>query len=138
VRHGRLPWLSAGSYDFDKDVWELYDLEADFSESNDLAASNPKKLKELQDMFWVEAKKYNVLPLDDRFIERGDPHLRPSLIEGRTKFTYLSGTAHVAESSAANTFNTSHTITAYVEVPKTGGDGVLAARGGYAGGTSRT
>jgi hypothetical protein len=77
-----------------------------------------------------------VLPLDDRFIERGDPHLRPSLIEGRTKFTYLSGTAHVAESSAANTFNTSHIITAYVEVPKTGGDGVLVARGGFAGGYS--
>src|SRR5207247_6030747 len=69
-------------------------------------------------------------------IQRGDPHLRPSLIEGRTKFTYLSGTAHVAESSAANTFNTSHTITAYVEVPKTGGDGVLTARGGFAGGYS--
>jgi arylsulfatase len=136
VRHGRLPWESAGTYDFAKDVWELYKLDEDFSESNDLAAKNPEKLKELQDLFLVEARKYNVLPLDDRFIERGDPHLRPSLIEGRTKFTYLSGTAHVAESSAANTFNTSHTITAYVEVPKTGGDGVLVARGGFAGGYS--
>ena len=133
VRHGRLPWESAGSYDFTKDRWELYKLNEDFSEANDLAAKNPEKLKELQDLFLVEARKYNVLPLDDRFIERGDPHLRPSLIEGRTKFTYLSGTAHVAESSAANTFNTSHTITAYVEVPKTGGDGVLVARGGFAG-----
>jgi arylsulfatase len=136
VRHGRLPWESAGSYDFTKDRWELYKLNEDFSEANDLAAKNPEKLKELQDLFLVEARKYNVLPLDDRFIERGDPHLRPSLIEGRTKFTYLSGTAHVAESSAANTFNTSHTITAYVEVPKTGGDGVLVARGGFAGGYS--
>jgi arylsulfatase A-like enzyme len=136
VRHGRLPWESAGTYDFAKDVWELYKLDEDFSEANDLAAKNPEKLKELQDLFLVEARKYNVLPLDDRFIERGDPHLRPSLIEGRTKFTYLSGTAHVAESSAANTFNTSHTITAYVEVPKTGGDGVLVARGGFAGGYS--
>ncbi len=76
------------------------------------------------------------MPLDDRFIERGDPHLRPSLIEGRTKFTYLSGTAHVAENSAANTFNTSHNITAFVDVPKTGGDGVLVARGGFSGGYS--
>jgi arylsulfatase len=134
VRHGRLPWQNAGSYDFAKDVWELYKLNDDFSESNDLAASNPQNLKELQDLFWAEAKKYNVLPLDDRFIERGDPRLRPSLIEGRTKFTYLSGTAHVPESSSANTFNTSHIITAYVEVPNTGGDGVLVARGGFAGG----
>jgi len=136
VRHGRLPWENIGSYDFAKDVWELYKLDGDFSEANDLAATNPEKLKELQDLFLAEARKYNVLPLDDRFIERGDTRLRPSLIEGRTKFTYLSGTAHVAESSAANTFNTSHTITATVEVPKTGGDGVLVARGGFAGGYS--
>jgi len=136
VRHGRLPWENVGSYDFAKDTWELYKLDDDFSEANNLAAQNPDKLKELQDLFLVEARKYNVLPLDDRFIERGDPHLRPSLIEGRTKFTYLSGTAHVAESSAANTFNTSHNITAFVDVPKTGGDGVLVARGGFSGGYS--
>src|SRR5258705_5899568 len=134
VRHGRLPWENVGTYDFAKDVWELYNLDEDFSEANNLAAQNPDKLKELQDLFLVEARKYNVLPLDDRFIERGDPRLRPSLIEGRTKFTYLSGTAHVAESSAANTFNTSHTITAYVDVPKTGGDGRLVAQGGVPGG----
>ncbi len=136
VRHGRLPWESQGSYDFAKDTWELYNLDQDFSESNDLAKANPQKLKELQDLFLSEARKYNVLPLDDRFIERGDPHLRPSLIEGRTKFTYLSGTAHVPESSVANTMNTSFTMTAYVDVPKGGGDGVLVARGGFAGGFS--
>jgi arylsulfatase len=136
VRHGRLPWESMGSYDFGKDTWELYNIDQDFSESNDLAKDNPQKLKELQDLFLSEAKKYNVLPLDDRFIERGDPHLRPSLIEGRTKFTYLSGTAHVPESSVANTMNTSFIMTAYVDVPKAGGDGVLVARGGFAGGYS--
>ena len=127
---------NVGSYDFSKDTWELYNLDDDFSEANNLAAQNPDKLKELQDLFLVEARKYNVLPLDDRFVERADPHLRPSLIEGRTKFTYFSGTAHVAESSAANTFNTSHTITVFVDVPKTGGEGVLVARGGFAGGYS--
>ncbi len=136
VRHGRLPWENVGSYDFSKDTWELYNLDDDFSEANNLAAQNPDKLKELQDLFLVEARKYNVLPLDDRFVERADPHLRPSLIEGRTKFTYFSGTAHVAESSAANTFNTSHTITVFADVPKTGGEGVLVARGGFAGGYS--
>jgi len=134
VRHGRLPWENAGSYDFDKDVWELYNVDSDFSESNDVSKQNPQKLKELQDMFWVEAKKYNVLPLDDRFVERANPSLRPSLIAGRTKFTYLPGTKNVPESSAANIKNTSHTITAYVDVPKTGGDGVIVAQGGVAGG----
>ncbi|WP_205195146.1 arylsulfatase [Chitinophaga sp. Cy-1792] len=126
-RHGRLPWENQGSYSFDKDVWELYDLDHDFSESNNLASQNPQKLKELQDMFWVEAKKYNVLPLDDRFIERADPTLRPSLIEGVTKFTYYPGTVRVAENSSPNIKNKSHTITASLN--KTG-DGVIVAAGG--------
>jgi arylsulfatase len=129
-RHGRLPWENAGSYSFDNDKWELYKLDSDFSESNDLAASNAPKLKELQDLFWVEAKKYNVLPLDDRFIERSDPSLRPSLIAGRTNFTYYPGADRIPESSSANVKNKSHTITAHIEVPEQGGDGVLVAAGG--------
>jgi arylsulfatase len=87
----------------------------------------------LQNAFWVEAKKYDVLPLDDRFSERGDPSLRPSLIAGRTDFTYYPGT-RIPEPSAANTKNTSHTITATIDVPQGGADGVLAAEGGAAGG----
>ena len=51
TRHGRLPWENAGSYDFAKDRWELYNVAQDFSEANDLAAQNPAKLKELQDLF---------------------------------------------------------------------------------------
>src|SRR5262249_23519660 len=97
-------------------------------------AKNPQKLKELQDAFWVEAKKYNVLPLDDRFSERGDPSLRPSLIAGRTEFTYYPGATRIPEPSAVNTKNTSHTITATIEVPQGGADGVLVAEGGSAGG----
>jgi arylsulfatase len=133
-RHGRLPWENAGSYDFDKDEWQLYNLGDDFSEANDLAAKNPQKLKELQDLFWIEATKYNVLPLDDRFIERADPAMRPSLIEGRTKFTYFPGTRRVPESSSPNVKNKSHSITADVEIPKDGADGVLVAAGGIVGG----
>ena len=129
-RHGRLPWENAGSYDFSKDTWELYNVERDFSEANDLAAQNPDKLKQLQDLFLVEARKYNVLPLDDRFIERADPSLRPSLIEGKTAFTYYPGATRIPESSAANTKNKSHTIVATIEMPKQGGDGVLVAAGG--------
>jgi arylsulfatase len=133
-RHGRLPWENAGSYDFDKDEWQLYNLEDDFSEADDQAAKNPQKLKELQDLFWIEATKYNVLPLDDRFIERADPAMRPSLIEGRTKFTYFPGLRRVPESSSPNVKNKSHVITVFVDIPKGGADGVLVAAGGNVGG----
>ena len=130
-RHGRLPWQTSGSFDFAKDTWELYNLENDFSEANDLSANSPEKLRELQDLFWAEAAKYNVLPLDDRFIERADPSLRPSLIAGRTQFTYFQGAYRIPENSAANIKNKSHVITAYLDKP---GDGVLVAAGGTVGG----
>jgi arylsulfatase A-like enzyme len=132
-RHGRLPWTT-GSYDFSNDTWELYDLRVDFSEYNNLASKYPDKVKELQDAFWEQAEKYQVLPLDDRLIERANPALRPSLIEGRTTFTYYPGRVHIPESSAANTKNRSHTITAYVDIPPAGAKGVLVAAGGVVGG----
>ena len=137
ARHGRLPWqtMGASTGDFDHDTWELYKLAEDFSEANDVSAKYPDKLKELQNDFWTEAKNYNVLPLDDRFAERGDPSLRPSLIAGRADFTYYQGT-RIPEPSAANTKNASHTITATIEVPQSGADGVLVAEGGAAGGYS--
>src|SRR5262249_25421808 len=112
----------------------LYNIEHDFSEYQDLAAAEPARLRELQVMFYAEAGKYGVLPLDDRFVERADPSLRPSLIEGRTEFTYYAGTSRVAESCAPNTKNRSHTITAHIEMPTEGGDGVLVAEGGVVGG----
>jgi arylsulfatase A-like enzyme len=131
-RHGRLPWTT-GSYSFDNDVWELYDVRQDFSEYTDVASQNPDKLRELRNDFWLEAEKYQVLPLDDRLSERVDPALRPSLIAGRTSFTYYPG-LHVAESSAAPTANRSFTITADISVPESGADGVLVAVGGIVGG----
>ena len=100
-----------------------------------LATTNAKKLKELQDAFWVEAEKYQVLPLDDRLAERLNPANRPSLIAGRTMFTYYQG-VNIADSSAAPTQNRSYTITAHLNVPKGGSDGVLAAVGGTAVGFS--
>jgi arylsulfatase A-like enzyme len=130
-RHGRLPWQTSGSFSFDNDTWELYNVDQDFSEANDLAAKHPEKLRELQDLFWAEAAKYNVLPLDDRFIERADPRLRPSLLAGRTHFTYFQGAYRIPESSSANIKNKSHVITASVNQP---GDGVLVAAGGVVGG----
>jgi arylsulfatase len=134
ARHGRLPWENAGSTDFDKDTWELYNLETDFSEATNVAATEPAKLRELQDLFWAEAAKYNVLPLDDRFIERADPSLRPSLIEGRTHFTYFAGAKRIPESSSPNIKNRSHVISAEIEVPEGGVEGVLVAAGGLVGG----
>ena len=130
ARHGRLPWENAGSADFNKDKWELYDIDKDYSESNDVSASNPEKLKELQNLFWAEAEKYQVLPLDDRFIERADPSLRPSLISGRRHFVYYPGAIRIPESSSANVKNKSHTIRASVVMPQRGGDGVIVAAGG--------
>ena len=90
VRHGRLPWVTGlgSTATFDQDKWELYDLTQDFSQDDDLAAKHPEKLTALEDEFWVEAEKYQVLPLDDRLTERVNPALRPSLREGRTVFTY--------------------------------------------------
>ncbi|MGZ5043534.1 MAG: arylsulfatase [Methylobacter sp.] len=133
ARHGRLPW-TMGTYDFDKDQWELYDLTHDFSEADDLAAKHPDRLKKLQDEFWVQAKNYQVLPLDDRLAERTDPSLRPSLIEGRTQFTYYPGSIRIPESSAAPVKNTSYVITTHIEVPQSGANGVLVAEGGVVGG----
>lgn len=133
ARHGRLPWITGigSSWAFEEDTWELYDLQKDYSQYNNVAAQHPQKLKDLEDAFWIEARKYQVLPLDDRLAERMDPALRPSLIAGRTTFTYYQG-AHIADSSAAPTQNRSHTITAYLDVPTGGADGVLAAVGGTA------
>ncbi len=133
-RHGRLPWQTSGTFSFDDDTWELYKVDEDFSEYADLAAQNPKKLQELKEIFWIEAMKYNVLPLDDRFAERADPSLRPSLIAGRTDFVYYPGAVRIPESSAANVKNKSHTIVATIEMPATGGDGVLVAAGGIVAG----
>jgi arylsulfatase A-like enzyme len=133
-RHGRLPWENVGSSDFENDKWELYNLDEDFSESNDLSAQNPRRLRDMQDLFWVEAARYNVLPLDDRFVERADPSMRPSLIAGRTDFTYFPGARRIPESSSPNIKNKSHTITAHVEIADGGFDGALVAAGGIVGG----
>jgi hypothetical protein len=134
--HGRLPWMTGESASFDSDTWELYDIENDFSQAHDLAESEPEKLRELQDRFMEEAKKYNVLPLDDRFAERADANLRPNLLAGKKSFVYLPGTARVPEPCAPNTKNVDHTIGVELEIPAGGGDGVLVCCGGAAAGYS--
>jgi hypothetical protein len=132
--HGRLPWETAGGASFDNDTWELYNVEEDFSQAYDLAAREPKKLRELQDRFMAEAAKYNVLPLDDRFAQRADPSLHPSHIRGMTHFVYPPGAIRICERSSPNTKNVHHTIAAEVDIPRGGAAGVLVCCGGIGGG----
>ena len=114
--------------------WELYHVAEDFSQSNNLAAQNPAKLKELQAVFEREAKKYNVYPLDASFAERADVSIRPSLTRGRSTFTYYPGTIRVPEGAAPDTKNKYFTVTAEVEIPEGGAEGVLVTQGGRFGG----
>jgi hypothetical protein len=128
-------WVTIGSEPNPDDFkWELYDITQDFSQANDLAAQNPGKLKELQHAFDVEAKKYNVYPLDSSFAKRADPAIRPSLTRGRTEFTYYPGMVRIPEGSAPDFKNKSWTIAAEVTIPANGANGVLATIGGRFGG----
>jgi len=132
--HGKAPWITSGTVSFDSDKWELYNVEDDFSQANDLASREPEKLKELQKLFMDEAGKFNVLPLDDRFAERADPSLKPSHLRGMTHFVYTSGAVRIPERSSPYTKNLHHTIAAEVEIPKGGAEGVIVCCGGLGGG----
>lgn len=133
-RHGRLPWETSGTFSFDDDRWELYDIASDFSESVDLAEQRPDKLAELQDMFQAEAAKYNVLPIDDRFAERLDVTLRPSFFYGRKSVTFYPGMVRLPEGSAPKMIGVPFKLTAPVEIPDGGAEGVITALGGDAAG----
>ena len=122
---------------FDDDIWELYDTNTDWTQSKDLAQEHPQKLHELQRLWLIEATKYNVLPLDDRFAERANPELagRPQLIKGNRQILF-GGMGRLTESSIVNFKNKSHAITAEVVVPPAGAEGVIVAQGGLTGGWS--
>ena len=113
--------------------WELYNITDDFSENNDLAAQHPDKLKELQGLFMKEARKYQVLPLDNSFLSRAVTP-RPSAIAGRTEFTYDREVAGLPTGNSPSLVTKSFTITADVEVPDGGGEGMLVTEGGRFGG----
>ncbi len=110
--------------------WELYNVTDDFSEANNLAAENPAKLKELQELFWTEAEKYNVLPIENSRIDRFDVSLRPSLTRGREEFTYYPGLVRIPEGAAPDTKNKSWQMKAEVVIPKGGAEGMLLTHGG--------
>jgi arylsulfatase A-like enzyme len=131
----RLPWVTIGDEPNPNDFkWELYNINEDFSQANNLADKYPDKLKELQQAFDVEAKKYNVYPLDSSFASRADPAIRPSLTHGRTEFTYYPGMIRIPEGSAPDFKNKSWTVAAEVTIPESGASGVLATIGGRFGG----
>lgn len=110
----------------------------DFSQANDLAAEKPEKLRELQALFLKEAAKYHVLPLDDRLLERLNATLvgRPDVMGSRTKLTVYEGMTGMMENVFINVKNRSHTITAQVDIPKHGANGVILCQGGRFGGWS--
>jgi hypothetical protein len=134
----RVPWEFKPRTTLENDKWELYDTRSDFSLANDLAAKDPEKLKEMQALFLQEAVKYNVLPLDDRLLDRFNPALvgRPDLMAGRTSLTVHEGMIGMSENVFINVKNRSHTITADVEIPKSGANGVILAQAGRFGGWS--
>src|SRR5262247_671557 len=138
TRHGTVPWIMLGEQpSLDEDVWELYDTTKDWSQANNLAAQMPEKLAELKRLFELEAVKYNVFPLDDRKGERANPDLagRPSVVHGNTQL-FFPGMRRVQENTVINTKNKSHSVTADIEVPEDGAEGVIVAQGGAMGGWS--
>ena len=120
----------------DDDVWELYGPD-DWTQARNLAAAQPERLKALQRLFLIEATKYQVLPLDDRRIERFNADLagRPQLIRG-TRQILFGGMGRLTENSLLVLKNKSHAITAEIEVPPGGATGTIVAQGGAFGGWS--
>ena len=139
VTKHRTPWQLVGGTmpAFDDDVWELYDGSIDYSQARDLAAEQPERLHELQRLWLIEAVKYNVLPIDDRTGERLNPELagRPTLIHGNSQLLF-AGMGRLSESSVVSIKNKSFSVTAEIDVPEGGAEGVIIAQGGRFGGWS--
>jgi arylsulfatase len=138
VTKHRTPWILVGGDlpAFDDDVWELYDGNSgDYSQARNLAAERPDMLAKLQRLFVIEATKYNVLPMDDRTAERMEPTSagRPTLIRGNSQ-QFFPGMGRLSENSVVSIKNRSFSVTAEVEVPDDGAEGVIIAQGGRFGG----
>ena len=133
TRHS-IPWMATEMPAFADDVWELYGPD-DWTQAHDLADEQPEKLAELQRLFLEEAKKYNVLPLDDRRFERFNPDLagRPQLVHGTSQLLF-GRMGRLSENSILSLKNKSHAITAEIEVPEDGANGVILSQGGAFGG----
>ena len=135
TRHST-PWVMKPLPPLAEDVWELYNVAEDFSQADDLAAQNPQKLKELQDLFLREAERNHVLPIDDRRSERFDPRIagRPDLLGGRTTMTVFDGMSGIMENAFINIKSVRHSVTAEIVVPAATTEGVIIAQAGSFGG----
>ncbi len=134
TRHST-PWVMSKELPpYDDDVWELY-APGDWTQADDVSAENPEMLHKLQRLFLIEATRYGVLPLDDRRIERFNPDLagRPTLIQGNSQLMF-GGMKRLSENSVLALKNKSHSVTAQIEVPEGGAEGVVVAQGGSFGG----
>jgi arylsulfatase len=135
TRHST-PWVMEPLPALTDDVWELYHVDKDFSQANDLATQHPAKLRELQEMFLKEAVRNHVLPIDDRRSERFDPAIagRPDLLGHRKSLTVYPGMVGMMENAFVNVKGVRHTVTAEVELKDTVTQGVIIAQAGYFGG----
>jgi arylsulfatase len=137
VTKHKTPWIMVGGVmpAFDDDLWELYDGSTDYSQAHDLTAEQPEKLATLQRLWLIEATKYNVLPLDDRSLERATPEAagRPTLIRGDSQLLF-AGMGRLSENSVVNVKNKSFSLTADLDIPDVGAEGVIIAQGGRFGG----
>ena len=128
------PWqLNAKFPDVGDYKWELYNLTEDYSQYDDLAAKMPDKLKQMQALFQQEAEKFGVLPLDNSQFQRAIAP-RPSAVAGQTVFTYVGENSGIPTGNAPSILNKSFTITAEIEVPQGGGNGMIVTEGGRFGG----
>jgi len=132
----RAPWETTNLPPLETDKWDLFNVREDFSLADNLADQHPEKLKELQSLFAKEAEKYYVFPIDDRVIERTNPAIagRPDLMRGRKSLTLYDGMNGMLENTFLNVKNQSKTITAEIDIPEGGANGVLLTQGGRFGG----
>ena len=129
TRHST-PWVIEPTPPIDDDEWELYGPD-DWTQARNIANDNPTKLAELQRLFLIEAAKYNVLPLDDRRVERFNADLagRPQLVKGSSQLLF-GGMGRLSENSVIVIKNKSHAVTANITVPDRGAEGVIISQGG--------
>ena len=132
-----VPWVPVrGEFDPLTASWELYNVDKDFSQSDDVAAKFPEKVKELEALFWQQAEQYHVLPLDWRAVERLNAELqgRPSLAGKRKKYEYFPGQIALPDGASPQVLNKSFSVTADIQVPETGAEGMVFTHGGLTGG----
>jgi arylsulfatase len=138
TRH-KTPWLLVGEKTpaFDDDLWELYDTNKDWTQAHDLSKQMPEKLHELQRLWLIEATRYNVLPLDDQIGKLMNPDTagRPILIKGTSQILF-PGMGRLSENAVLSIKNKSHSVTAEIDVPPSGAEGVIIAQGANIGGWS--